>query len=197
MWQGLFSVGPERVQGHLYGPMTKEWKISGSEVGYIYPRAKMALVGEFKDNKMISGQKTDIKKVICHNNLLDLEFGEPKGKKFHFAQSTLNFVGDFPLERDPYEAETVEVKNSGISGSGEGLFALRNIKAKEIVAFYNGAHCLDEKEIIKFKRQYCEFDDDIKICKAYKILDLFGGAIFILPGLEHVNVYNATTGKLN
>ena len=42
------------------------------------------------------------------------------------------------LYRDPYEEQMVEVKTSGADMAGEGVFALKDIPADTVVAFYNG-----------------------------------------------------------
>ena len=41
--------------------------------------------------------------------------------------------------RDPYESKIVEIKDSGIDGANEGLFAKKNLELNQTVAFYNGA----------------------------------------------------------
>ena len=51
--------------------------------GYIYPGAKLALVGKFKSNVMIAGQRADIIQATCKNNMVSVKFGKPDGPKFH------------------------------------------------------------------------------------------------------------------
>ena len=43
-----------------------------------------------------------------------------------------------PLVRDPYEVMTIKLGKSSIPDSGEGIFAVRDIKAYELLALYNG-----------------------------------------------------------
>jgi hypothetical protein len=47
------------------------------------------------------------------------------GAKYQF--NILSFL-QTPLVQDPYEAMTVEVRESGIEGACDGLFAKRNIR---------------------------------------------------------------------
>lgn len=43
-----------------------------------------------------------------------------------------------PLEPDPYESETVQVRLSSVPGAEEGLFARRPLPPETVLAFYNG-----------------------------------------------------------
>ena len=62
-----------------------------------------------------------------------LPVSESKIKEFDSTKCMMPLVS-----KDEYEAETVEVQISTIPNSGEGLFALRDIKQGEVVSFYSG-----------------------------------------------------------
>ena len=77
-WIGLISSLTES-QGFLYGKIDQNGKMNGNDIVYIYPKAKLALVGKFKDNVMISARKSFITEVNCENDLLQLKFSTPEG----------------------------------------------------------------------------------------------------------------------
>ena len=110
---------PQNVQGYIYGPIDDEGKITGSEAAYIYPRSKLALVGKFRNNQMLSAQKSEIEKISCKNNKLSIGFSKPNGPKFHRSLSTNSSLGDMTLVQDPYEAITVEIRYSTETNFGK------------------------------------------------------------------------------
>ena len=55
-----------------------------------------------------------------------------------FVKSTRDFICPDLLARDPYERRMVVVGHSGEREGGEGLFAVRDLPAKTVAAFYNG-----------------------------------------------------------
>ena len=76
-----------------------------------------------------------------------------------FCRSTENSVGAQPLVSDPYEERTVEVRDSGVGGGGEGLYVKRNIAKGELIALYNGVRifqkkqaCLNKTDLIECSR---------------------------------------------
>ena len=109
---------PKDIQGFLYGPIGINGKITGNRVAYIYPRSNLALFGKFRNNQMISAQKVKIEKLSCENNVLLLEFGKSSGPHFHLSISTNSSIGDMSLVLDPYEANTVKIRNSSLPNSG-------------------------------------------------------------------------------
>ena len=73
------------------------------------------------------------------SEILVLDFSEPKSRtSFRHSPSTLSDVTCPPLQEDPYEKRCVEVRGSGISGAGDGLYATKDLAAGETAAFYNG-----------------------------------------------------------
>lgn len=101
----------------MVGILNKKYELSGDNIAYLYPRAKKALVGTFADKKMVAAKFADITRVTCKNNILELEFSQPlEQTEFFYESSTNETIGNMPLVQDPYEAWTVEVKQSTIPG---------------------------------------------------------------------------------
>ena len=105
VWQGLMGY-PVQAQGFLYGALGQNAKMSGNNVAYIYPGARVALLGKFKDNYMISARKAHITKASCRENLISLEFSPPGGPEYFFDPGTNISLGSMPLVEDPYEVST-------------------------------------------------------------------------------------------
>ena len=112
----------------------------------LYSGAKLALLGKFKSNIMLAGQRANILKATCKDNLVSLQFSEPKGPKFHLSIGTNDSLGDMPLVRDPYEVMTIKLGESTIPNSGKGIFVIRDIKANELLAMYNGYQPVGDSE---------------------------------------------------
>ena len=195
----------EEQQGYLYGKMDHLGQMTGAHNAYIYPGAKMALVGQFKGNKMISAQEAYLQEARCENNQLSIQFSVMKSSpSFHFSQATNESLGDQPLLRDPYEDKTVKLAPSTVSGSGNGLFALRQIEANETVAFYNGLMTVGKTEYYQ-SMAFCEnrvegqsaLEREQK-CFKNRLGSTFGQTLDIPPWLDDLSVYNATLGhKVN
>ena len=150
VWQGLFSA-PKSTQGYLYGQIqTNDGQVGGINEAYVYPGARLALVGRFKNNHMESAQASKITRITCSNNVLKLEFSQPYGPKLHFNPSTNETIGEMPLVPDSYEEITVKVDTSGVPNSGNGLYAVRNIKKGEVFSFYNGLRYTDKEKTLQF-----------------------------------------------
>ena len=109
---------PKTMQGFLYGSIFDNGKVTGNQVAYIYPGTKLALMGKFKNNQMISAHAVTVEKILCKNNFLTIEFGKASGPKFHHSSSTNVSLGDMPLVEDPYEARTVKIVSSNSLNSG-------------------------------------------------------------------------------
>ena len=75
-----FNWSSSRTQGFMYGHFDSHGKMSGDKIAYIYPGAKLALIGKFKSNVMVAGQKSRIIQATCKNNMVSLLFDKPEGK---------------------------------------------------------------------------------------------------------------------
>lgn len=202
-WQGLFG-NPLRAQGFMYGTLGKNEKMSGENIAYIYPSARLALIGKFKDNYMVSGRKAIIQRATCQDNLISLEFSPPEGPEFYFDAGTNVSMGSLPFAKDPYEEMTVKLDTSNVPGSGQGIFAVRDIEADEVIAIYNGFHFAGKSEV-EAHEEDCQnrtegetaFEKQTK-CFKYKIGTVSGELLNIPPWLDDIQLYNATSAhKVN
>ncbi len=121
-------------------PSASAGAFTGPSMAYVYPDLHTALVGEFKDGTMISAKGARIIDVDTSDSLIWM----PKFKMLNtkdsvsYSKSSRTAVCSCPLISDPYESRTVSVRQSLISGAGEGLFAARYLLKGEVAAFYNG-----------------------------------------------------------
>ena len=114
-WQGAFyyetgSPGSERVGA------------------YLYPDYSTAVVGVWKDHLLLSGRTTQLVEACMSGDMWTLQFGELEGPIMSYSPPSHYSYGVHPLQRDPYEHRTVQVRRSQQQGAGEGLFARMNIK---------------------------------------------------------------------
>ena len=111
-------------------------------IAYIYPDLRTALLGHFEDGVMKSARHVKLigVKVEPRTRLAHPEFSTPNpdSPAVHYSKATKTHIGDLPLVPDPYEERHVEVRESDLPGSGDGLFARRHLPAGTIAAFYNG-----------------------------------------------------------
>ena len=93
---------------------------------------------------------------------------------------------------------TVKLDTSIIPGSGQGIFAVRDIEPNEVIALYNGLHFPGKAEIDAHKA-HCqnstegatETEKKAK-CFKYRIYNLVGELLNIPPWLDDIQLYNAT-----
>lgn len=107
-------------------------------MAFLYSDLETALVGSFTEGVMIAAQPAVLQGMCLQGGVAVPTFSEPQGPPVGLGLSTEESVGPGPLVGDPYEARAVEVRTSSVEGGGEGLYARRDIKAGEVVAFYNG-----------------------------------------------------------
>ena len=126
----VFSLN-SKLQGYLYGTIGSNGKLSGNGA-YIYPYAKMVLLGTFKNNQMVSARKAFIKDIQCKNDQVYLSFTDPSGPKLYLDKATNVSMGNLPLIPDPYEMGTIAIKKSKLHGSGEGVFLKVDVPAGKL-----------------------------------------------------------------
>ena len=185
VWKGVLGI-PLSNQGFLYGPLD-DGKISGKDGAYIYPKGKLALVGQFDNDVMVKAQKAFINKAWCVNNVLLVEFSKPMGPILYLDAGTNHTLGTMPLTPDPYEAMTAKVGVSAVPHAGLGLFANRDVSENEILSYYNGFHYAHIQQCLN------------KECFKNKIGNYNAGEILDIPPVwDDLNLYNATLGhKVN
>lgn len=127
----------------MYGSVGPKGLFSGSKNAYIYPDLSTALVGEFKDGKMVETKPVNLKAVFFEkfDSILRLRFSLPANGAFRYSYwpSSLYEVHVPPQQEDPYESKYVFAKKSQMSDyAGDGLFIKRDVPANTTIAFYNG-----------------------------------------------------------
>ena len=81
-------------------------------------------------------------------------FSEPSGHVYTYEHPSLKHIAVNPMQRDPWEDERVFVKESLLPQGGEGLFAKKDFKMKELICLFNGvrkgpcAHMLRAKNVL-------------------------------------------------
>ena len=133
VWHGLIGE-PVLGQGFLYGHLNKKGKLTGDDVAYIYPDYVTSLVGQFEDKIMKSARESKITQLTCVDGLIQAKFSRPaeNSVSFYYDQATNETLGTMLLVRDPYEAKTVELKDSLIPNAGQGIFAIRDIPRGQV-----------------------------------------------------------------
>ena len=185
VWIGLVGE-PILAQGFLYGKLDKKGKLSGSDIAYIYPDYKTAMVGKFEDRIMKSAKLTRVTKVTCNQGMLQVQFDDPdpKSQTFFYDPSTNASLGSMWFVKEPLEETTVEVKESNIPGAGMGIFAERDIAASKVVAFYNGLILDPEQSQIRLRNCANKFGTAQKLCSKYRVSML--GMFYFLSVLFNV-----------
>ena len=98
---------------------------------------KTALIGTFKDGVMISGRLSKVIAERCNDGIKEIRVDEAKidAPIFSYQRNTRVRIHD-PIRMDPFEKRNVYVDST--ERGDFGLFAKRNIKAKELIAYYSG-----------------------------------------------------------
>ena len=113
------------------------WNI-GADIAFIYPDMKTVLIGEFDDGIMIRGRPAKIVAERCNDGIKEIKISKVKASAptFKYSRPTRVNIGDQPTVMDPYENQMVFVNTT--KWGDDGLFAKRDIKKGELVAYYSG-----------------------------------------------------------
>ena len=98
---------------------------------------KTALIGKFKDGVMIEGKPTKVIAERCNDGIKEIQVDQtkPDSPNFSFKRNSRIRI-HAPISMDPYEKKNVYVD---ITERGDGgLFARKNLKANELIAYYSG-----------------------------------------------------------
>eukprot|EP00092_Neocalanus_flemingeri_P018569 GFUD01020106.1.p1 GENE.GFUD01020106.1~~GFUD01020106.1.p1 ORF type:complete len:349 (-),score=99.52 GFUD01020106.1:8-1054(-) len=170
---------------------------------YLYPDYSTAIVGVWRDHLLVSGRTTQLAEACRSGNVWTLKFGELEGPIMTYSPPTHYSYGVHPLQRDPYEVRTVEVKNSEEPGAQDGLFTTRDVMSGEVIAFYSGLIIYCESSLRALDRRELS-DEEEHFRNMYNIALDIGEeddnlCIDIPPDLGNdVKRYNATLGhKVN
>merc|ERR1712098_343789 len=113
-WEAGGLLLGEPLHGELTGYCT-----------YIYPDLGTALVGTFKKGLMTAAQAATVTSLSIVDDIPYTKCSPCYGPVFSYSPPTKSSFGPSdPLLRDPFEKKLVEVRQSSISGGGEGVFAL-------------------------------------------------------------------------
>ncbi|XP_023320452.1 histone-lysine N-methyltransferase SETD7 [Eurytemora carolleeae] len=215
-WEGSFyytSFDSQDRPGDLCESSTsgdledlKECQISDKTLSgaYLYPDFYTAVVGLWQNHLLIQGQITKLHQACKSGNLWILDFKESSESNIKYSPPTHYSLGVDPLEVDPYESRTVEVRNSSVedTSAGQGLFTKRNIIKGEVLAFYNGYIIFCNATTRPLNRQSFSKEEE-HIRNTYRMFhhqeevkDNY--CIDLPPELANLQRYNATLGhKVN
>ena len=123
-------ISPVKNTGHA------EWfLVSRGSQGIFY----------YKKGKTMNGDERGLTNILTHlveacrsGTVWTLRFEELEGPLLTYPPPSHYSHGAHPLQRDPYEERTVEVKQSEEPGAKDGLFARRDVLSGEVLAFYSG-----------------------------------------------------------
>lgn len=133
VWKGMYDKS-----GWVVGKVDEKGTFTGEDLAYIYPDMKMAIRGEFKDEKLVCGQVCELLGVVTEDGIKKPIFSEGTGQVYEYENPSIRNIALHPLLRDPWENERVYVDESNLPQGGEGLFAKKDFETGEIVALYNG-----------------------------------------------------------
>ena len=146
--RGLHWVGHYDNSGFTVGRVDDEGELTGDDIAYIYPDFKMAIKGKFIEGELIEGYQCDLIGCYEDHGMMVPVFSEPTGPAYEFENPSIKNIAMHPLLRDPWEDSRIYVSQSQLPQGGEGLFAKKDLAAKEVAALYNG---------IKFKSSRRQF----------------------------------------
>jgi len=170
---------------------------------YLYPDYSTAIVGVWKDHLLVHGRTTQLVEACMSGNSWTLQFGELEGPVMAYSPPSHYSYGVHPLQRDPYESRTVQVRKSEEAGAQDGLFTAREVLSGEVLAFYSGLIIYCESSLRALDRRELS-DEEEHVRNMYNIALDIGDeddnlCIDIPPEMGNdVNKYNATLGhKVN
>lgn len=118
--------------------MDDKGEFTGDDIAYIYPDMKMAIKGKFDNGVLVAGQQCELIGCYEETGIFIAVFSQCHGQTYQYEKPSIRNIALNPLLRDPYESKICEVSESKLPQGGEGLYAKRDIKKREIVALYNG-----------------------------------------------------------
>eukprot|EP00094_Tigriopus_californicus_P003549 TCALIF_03414-PA protein Name:"Similar to setd7 Histone-lysine N-methyltransferase SETD7 (Halocynthia roretzi)" AED:0.32 eAED:0.39 QI:0/0/0/0.5/1/1/2/0/799 len=190
--------------GFFVGRLDKHHKFTGSNISFVYPDYEAAYVGQFDDFVMQAARKSKVIGEKCsERGIKELKFAEPWGPELHYSPPTNETFTKGPRTSDPFEDITVELAQSKIPGSGQGVFALRDIKAGQFACPYSGLFYRNEEEKQVYNAMYL-FNtslskDERRYAKKYTINTAHSSARIDIPKhLDQPDSWHPTLGpKVN
>ena len=196
--------------GLLHGKIQEtDHKLTGDEIMYLYPDYDTMFVGTFEDKMMIKAKEASLKQVGC-----DDKTGLPIISAYDLAQDDVIYSYDPPTNisfgggslgvLDPFERKNLELKESSIPNSGDGVFSKMHWPAElfpQVVSIYDG-FTYDPEQLALY-RQQCPYnisktDDERRHCAKYTISICSGMMINIPPEFDLPETFHPTHGpKVN
>jgi len=107
---------------------------------YIYPDWKSCIKGSWRQHVLQNGVYCNvIESYLNPDGILSIMTQvDLKSPNLTYSPPNYHSFGVPPTQSDPFETNSVEVKMSGIEGSGDGLFAKQSIKRGEVICFVSG-----------------------------------------------------------
>ncbi|XP_065177251.1 histone-lysine N-methyltransferase SETD7-like [Sycon ciliatum] len=181
MREGRWYEVVDEYGAFLLGHLSSDGDWTGEEIAYVYPDKHHALLGQFEDGVLqeaahatCSGDSVETFAIVADSS---------SKVQMKACMSTETQICEKPLIPDRYESATAYVAPSQIPNSGEGLFAKRQLKAGELVAYYNGvrlSHSTVDSRDWSENGNCISLDDDT--------------VIDVPPNLSSTTVYCATLG---
>ena len=165
---GRFSngvkVGRQLVVGsggnsYYIGCVDSRDKLCG-EVVFLYPCLQTVIVGQYKGGKLTSGHyRTLSRSSLTNDGFISLEFECGLGREVLYDPPSCFSISRRPLETDQYEERTVRVAASTVAGAGEGLFAIRDLSAGDLVCLFSGSKIYKDNNKTSLKYGDQEWSD--------------------------------------
>jgi len=188
--------------GFMHGEFNNHGEATGDNLSFIYPDMETALVGKFEDFVMKSAHEAAVIEAACDPNGLVIIsiFANMSGPEFYFEAPTNESYGAGPYGViDPYERKSVEIAESSIPQSGDGVFAIRGFPAGRCSCYYSGflydigpeadgysTSCIHNETLSMNERRACE---------KYSIrLSYFDTLISIPPAMDKPGMFQPTVG---
>lgn len=131
---------------HSYLDFTRQ--ACGEESLFIYPDLVTCLVGTWSSGRMVEGREGRLVGLL-----------KDSGRLLSVRAKVVNFSSVYqyspsyrlgilvnPLQREPFEEQQVEVRQSKMENAGEGVFALRSLPLGSLACFYHGIYIEDGAE---------------------------------------------------
>ncbi len=124
--------------------MDQSGRFTGDKITFIYPDLRTGLRGSFSNGRLVEATEVRIVAERCRGGLKELLFAPPSKRRkiaggvplWRCEETNSTWLGSWPLEVDPHERRSVYVADSGIPGSGEGLFAKRRFMPGDLVSYF-------------------------------------------------------------
>ena len=124
---------------YFLGRVDENDKLYG-EVVFLYPCLRTVILCQYKAGKLDRGHYRTLTSVSLGDkgSVPRLGLSPTRGREVVFDPPSCFSIGRHPLDTDQYEDDTVYVKDSGVPGAGEGLYAKRDIGCGDLVSLFSG-----------------------------------------------------------